>query len=156
VRCVVQRVTRAAVRVEGEVVGGIDGGLLVLAAFAPDDTAAELAWTARRLPDLRIFGDGQGLMNRSLRDVGGGILLVPQFTLYGDLRRGLRPSFTGSAPPADARRLYDGFARLLREQWPQVAEGRFGAAMAVELVNDGPVTLILDRERTGERTAPAC
>lgn len=155
-RCVVQRVTRAAVRVGGEVVGEIGGGLLVLAAFAPDDTAGELAWTARKLPDLRIFGDGAGLMNRSLRDVGGGILLVSQFTLYGDLSRGLRPSFTGSAPPEAARRLYDDFAGLLRAQWPRVAEGRFGAAMAVELVNDGPVTLILDRGRTAERTAPPC
>ncbi|MDO9170909.1 MAG: D-aminoacyl-tRNA deacylase [bacterium] len=155
-RCVVQRVSRAAVRVEGEVVGEIGGGLLVLAAFAPDDTADELGWTARKLPDLRLFGDDAGLMNRSLREVGGGILLVSQFTLYGDLSRGLRPSFTGSAPPAAARRLYEEFAGLLRAQWPAVAEGRFGAAMAVELVNDGPVTLILDRERARGRTAPAC
>ena len=155
-RCVVQRVTRAAVRVQDEVVGEIGGGLLVLAAFAPDDTADELGWTARKLPDLRIFGDDAGLMNRSLRDVGGGILLVSQFTLYGDIRRGLRPSFTGSAPPEAARRLYDDFATLLRAQWPQVAEGRFGAAMSVELLNDGPVTLILERGRSGGKTATAC
>lgn len=155
-RCVVQRVTRAAVRVRGEVVGEIGGGLLVLAAFAPDDNADELGWTARKLPDLRIFGDDAGLMNRSLRDVGGGILLVSQFTLFGDIRRGLRPSFTGSAPPEAARRLYDVFAALLRAQWPLVAEGRFGAAMTVELVNDGPVTLILERGRSGGKTATTC
>ncbi len=155
-RCVVQRVTSAAVRVAGEVVGEIGGGLLVLAAFAPDDTEDELRWTARKLPDLRVFGDDDGLMNRSLRDVGGGILLVSQFTLYGDIRRGLRPSFTGSAPPAAARDLYVAFARLLRAQWPVVAEGRFGAVMAVESVNDGPVTLILDRERSGGKNAAAC
>lgn len=147
-RCVVQRVARAEVRVDGAVTGRIDGGLLVLAAFAPGDGEAELAWTARKLPDLRIFADAAGLMNRSLRDVGGGILLVSQFTLYGNSRRGNRPGFTGAAPPADAERLYDRFAALLRESWPRVEEGRFGASMEVESVNAGPVTLIVDRERT--------
>lgn len=145
-RCVVQRVSRAEVRVAGEATGRIDGGLLVLAAFAPDDTEAELAWMARKLPALRLFNDGQGRINRSLADVGGGILLVSQFTLYGDCRRGNRPSFTGSAPPDRARELYARFGELLREAWPEVAEGVFAASMSVDLVNEGPVTLVLDRD----------
>lgn len=145
-RCVVQRVSRAAVRVDGGVVGRIDGGLLVLAAFAPGDTEAELAWMARKLPALRLFSDEEGRINRSLAETGGGILLVSQFTLYGDCRRGHRPSFTGSAPPERARELYARFGALLREAWPEVAEGEFGASMAVELVNEGPVTLVVDRE----------
>ncbi len=101
---------------------------------------------ARKLPDLRIFNDDEGKMNLSLRDVGGGILLVSQFTLYGDCRKGNRPSYVGSAPPARAEALYARFGVLLREQWPQVAEGRFGAMMDVSLLNRGPVTVIVDRE----------
>lgn len=148
-RCVVQRVSRAEVRVDGRVTGRIDGGLLVLAAFAPDDTEAELAWMARKLPALRLFNDDAGRINRSLADAGGGILLVSQFTLYGDSRRGHRPSFTGSAPPERALELYRRFGDLLREAWPEVAEGEFGAGMSVDLVNEGPVTLIVDREAEG-------
>ena len=145
-RCVVQRSGPARVDVDGETVGAIDGGLVVLAAFAAADGEPELAWMARKLPRLRIFRDGEGRMNRSLADAGGGILLVSQFTLYGDCRKGQRPSFAGSAPPEQAERLYARFGALLRGQWPAVAEGRFGAMMEVSLVNDGPVTLILDRE----------
>ena len=145
-RCVVQRVARAAVTVEGEETGRIDRGLLVLAAFAAGDTEVELAWMARKLPALRLFNDAAGRLNRSLADVDGGLLLVSQFTLYGDCRRGNRPSYTRSAPPEQARRLYERFADLLREHWPHVAEGRFGARMAVSLVNDGPVTVIVERE----------
>jgi len=144
-RCVVQRASRAEVRVDGTVTGRIDGGLVVLAAFAPGDTEDDLRWTARKLPALRIFRDDDDRMNRSLRDVGGGILLVSQFTLYGDVRRGNRPSFVASAPPDRARLLYERFGELLREEWPTVAEGVFGAMMEVDLVNDGPVTLILER-----------
>ncbi len=151
-RCVVQRVSRAAVTVDGEVVGAIDGGLLVLAAFAPGDTESELDWMARKLVALRLFNDEAGRMNLSLADVGGGILLVSQFTLYGDCRKGNRPSFVGSAPPDRARELYDRFAALLRGRWPTVAEGIFGARMAVELVNDGPVTVIVEREAKGAAT----
>jgi D-tyrosyl-tRNA(Tyr) deacylase len=132
--------------VAGETTGEISGGLVVLAAFSPTDTARELAWMARKLPDLRVFRDAEDRMNRSLRDVGGGILLVSQFTLYGDCRKGNRPSFVASAPPDQAAALYARFGDLLREQWREVAEGRFGAMMEVFLVNDGPVTLILERE----------
>jgi D-aminoacyl-tRNA deacylase len=146
VRCVIQRSGPARVDIDGRTVGAIDGGLVVLAAFAPADTEAELAWTARKLPDLRIFNDDDGKMNLSLRDVGGGILLVSQFTLYGDCRKGNRPSYVGSAPPAQAAALYARFGELLRTQWPQVAEGRFGALMDVSLTNLGPVTVILDRD----------
>jgi len=134
----------------GETVGRIDGGLVVLAAFGPGDTSDELAWMARKLPGLRIFNDTAGKMNLSLKDTGGGILLVSQFTLYGNCRKGNRPSFMGSAPPERARELYEEFGRLLRRQWPTVAEGEFGAMMKVDLVNDGPVTLVIDREASVE------
>ncbi len=145
-RCVVQRVGSAQVTVDGEVTGRIDRGLLVLAAFAPGDGETELRWMAAKLTNLRLFNDDQGLINLSLRDVGGGILLVSQFTLYGDCRKGNRPSFVGSAPPDVAEGLYRRFGEILRETWDTVAEGRFGAAMDVTLVNSGPVTVIVDRD----------
>jgi len=145
-RCVVQRAGRAEVRIDGEVTGRIDGGLVVLAAFAGDDGEAELAWMARKLVNLRLFNDAEGRINLSLKDTGGGILLVSQFTLYGDCRKGNRPSFVGSAPPERAADLYARFGRILREAWPEVAEGRFGARMEVSLVNSGPVTVIVDRD----------
>lgn len=145
-RCVVQRSGAAAVKIAGETVGSISAGLVVLAAFGPADSTAELSWMARKLPRLRIFRDGDDKMNLSLQDVGGGILLVSQFTLYGNCRKGMRPSFIGSAPPEKARELYGEFGRLLRLEWPTVAEGRFGEMMEVSLVNDGPVTLVIDRE----------
>ncbi len=151
-RCVVQRSGPARVEITGEVVGAIARGLVVLAAFAPDDTDAEMAWMAAKLPRLRLFDDGEGKLNLSLAEVGGGILLVSQFTLYGDCRKGNRPSYTGSAPPAEAEALYRRFAVILREQWPEVAEGRFGAMMSVSLTNEGPVTVILDRD--APRPAP--
>lgn len=145
-RCVVQRSGPARVTVAGEVTGAIDGGLVVLVGFGPRDTEQELSWMARKLPRLRIFRDQDERMNRSLIDVGGGILLISQFTLYGDCRKGQRPSFVGSAPPEQAQALYERFAALLRADWPQVAEGVFGAMMQVSLTNDGPVTLVLERE----------
>jgi D-tyrosyl-tRNA(Tyr) deacylase len=145
-RCVIQRSGPARVDIDGQTAGAIDDGLVVLAAFAPGDTERELAWMARKLPDLRLFNDTEGKMNLSLRDVGGGILLVSQFTLYGDCRQGNRPSYIGSAPSAQAEALYARFGVLLREQWPQVAEGRFGAMMEVALTNLGPVTVIVDRD----------
>jgi D-tyrosyl-tRNA(Tyr) deacylase len=151
-RCVVQRSGPAAVRIDGEVAGRIERGLVVLAAVAAGDTDDELAWMARKLPALRIFNDEDGKMNLALRDVGGGILLISQFTLYGDCRKGHRPSFVGAAPPDRAEELYRRFGALLRREWAEVAEGRFGAMMEVELVNDGPVTLIVEREaREAER-----
>ena len=152
-RCVVQRSGPASVRIAGETVGSIDSGLVVLAAFGPADTSVELAWMARKLPRLRIFNDPEGRMNLSLDDVGGGILLVSQFTLYGNCRKGMRPSFIGSAAPELARTLYEDFGKLLRQEWPTVAEGEFGASMEVSLLNDGPVTLIIDREAPHLETA---
>lgn len=149
-RCVVQRSGPARVTVAGQVTGAIENGLVVLVGFAPRDTTAELAWMARKLPRLRIFRDAEERMNRSLMDVGGGILLVSQFTLYGDCRKGQRPSFVGSAAPEPARELYEQFGALLRAEWPTVAEGVFGAMMEVSLTNDGPVTLILERETPGD------
>ena len=143
-RAVVQRVSRAAVGVSGEVVGAIDTGLLVLLGVAPGDSAEQVRWLADKIINLRIFNDGEGKMNRSLLDVGGGCLVVSQFTLYGDARKGRRPSFLDAAAPAVAVPLYESFADALRSQGVPVATGRFGADMQVELVNDGPVTLILD------------
>ena len=145
-RCVVQRSGPASVSVNGEIVGSIDRGLVVLAAFGPADTPRELDWMARKLPRLRIFNDPEGKMNLSLNETGGGILIVSQFTLYGNCLKGMRPSFIGSAAPDLARDLYLQFGGLLRREWGTVAEGEFGAMMEVSLVNDGPVTLILDRD----------
>jgi len=145
-RCVVQRSGPARVEIDGRLSGQIDGGLVVLAAFAASDTEKEMAWMVNKLLGLRIFCDDEGKMNLALRDVGGGVLLVSQFTLYGDCRKGMRPSFIGSAPPEQARTLYDRFGQLLRKAWPTVAEGEFGASMHVSLTNQGPVTLILDKD----------
>lgn len=138
-RVVVQRVASASVRVDGAEVGAIGAGLLVLVGIAPTDTPAQVAWMADRLAGLRIFADEAGKMNRSVREVGGGILVVSQFTLYGDATRGRRPSFLGAARPDLAAPLYEALADTLGAQ-----RGRFGADMQVSLVNDGPVTLLLD------------
>ena len=154
-RCVVQRSGPASVTIEGKSVGSIEKGLVVLAAFGPSDTSAELTWMARKLPRLRIFNDPDDKMNLSLQDVGGGILLVSQFTLYGNCLKGMRPSFIGSAPPDVAQNLYHEFGLLLRQEWSTVAEGEFGAMMQVSLVNDGPVTLIIDREAAPKAGADA-
>lgn len=149
-RCVVQRSGPARVDVAGRTVGSIDGGLVVLAAFSARDTERELEWMAEKLIRLRVFNDEEGRMNLALSDVGGGILLISQFTLYGNIRKGTRPSFTDSAPGEQARTLYERFGEMLRRRWDEVAEGEFGAHMQVSLVNDGPVTLILEREAPGE------
>ena len=145
-RVVLQRVSRAEVRVDGRVTGSIGTGFLILVGFAPGDTESQLVWMADKLLGLRIFGDDEGKMNRALADVGGGLLVVSQFTLYGDARKGRRPSFTDAAPPDVAIPLYERFVALLHEkgQGIPVATGEFGAMMDVELVNDGPVTLILE------------
>jgi D-tyrosyl-tRNA(Tyr) deacylase len=143
-RAVLQRVRRAAVTVGGETVGAVGAGWLVLLGVAPADTAAEVTWLADKVANLRAFEDNDGKMNRSVLDVGGGVLVVSQFTLYGDCRKGRRPSFTGAAPPAVAEPLYERFAAELRAAGLPVATGRFGADMQVELVNDGPVTFVLD------------
>ena len=145
-RAVVQRVSRAEVRIEGRVVGKIEQGLLLLVGFKADDTEASLSWMAEKVVGLRIFSDDEGKMNRALTDVGGGLLVVSQFTLYGDVQKGRRPSFIDAAPPPIAIPLYEHFVTLLRAQAPGPVEtGEFGAMMDVELVNDGPVTLLLER-----------
>lgn len=142
-----QRVTRAAVRVDGKTVGEIGRGFVVLVGFAPADTDANLAWMAEKIIGLRLFGDDEGKMNRDLAEVGGGILVVSQFTLYGDARKGRRPSFIDAAPPEIAIPLYERFVTMLRAKAGSipVATGEFGAMMEVELVNDGPVTLLLEK-----------
>jgi D-tyrosyl-tRNA(Tyr) deacylase len=145
VRAVVQRVSRAAVRVDGETVGAIGRGFVVLAGFAPDDTEPALAWMAEKLAGLRVFGDAEGKMNLGIEEIGGAMLVVSQFTLYGDASKGRRPSFIGAAPPEQAEALYERFVALLRERGVRVETGRFRAMMDVELVNDGPVTLLLER-----------
>jgi D-aminoacyl-tRNA deacylase len=147
-RVLIQRVTRASVSVEGKVVSEIAGGLLAFAGFRDTDTEQELEWMARKLPDLRIFEDAEGKMNLSVRETGGSILVVSQFTLYGDSRKGNRPNFMAAARPEVATKLYQEFARRLGEQIGEerVREGVFQAMMDVELVNSGPVTLMLERE----------
>lgn len=146
-RVVLQRVSRAEVRVGGRVTGRIAGGLLILVGFAPTDTDATLDWMAEKILGLRLFGDPDGKMNLDLDEVQGALLVVSQFTLYGDARKGRRPSFVDAAPPAVAVPLYERFVALLRERSGgiRVETGEFGAMMEVELVNDGPVTLILDK-----------
>ena len=145
-RALLQRVSRASVRVEGEVVGTIDGGLAVLLGVGPDDTDAVADDLARKAAELRIFRDEDGRTNRSLLEVGGSALVVSQFTLYADTRRGRRPGFTGAAQPELAERLYERFAATLGGLGVTVATGRFGAEMALELVNDGPFTIWLDTD----------
>jgi D-tyrosyl-tRNA(Tyr) deacylase len=144
VRALLQRTTGARVRVDGETVGEIGAGLVVLLGVGPDDDEATADALARRATELRIFDDEAGRTNRSLVDVGGAVLVVSQFTLYADTRRGRRPGFTGAAAPELAERLYLRFAEALRARGVEVAVGRFGAVMAVELVNDGPFTIWLD------------
>jgi D-tyrosyl-tRNA(Tyr) deacylase len=145
-RALLQRTTGAEVRVEGEVVGAIGLGLVILLGVAPGDTDAVAQDLARKIAELRIFRDEEGRANRSLGDVGGAALVVSQFTLYADTRKGRRPGFTGGAAPEIAERLYLRFAGALRELGVVVATGRFGAEMAVGLVNDGPFTIWLDTD----------
>ena len=144
-RLLVQRVREANVQVAGDVVARIDGGLLVLAGVARDDTPDDREWLARKLVEMRIFDDDQGVMNRSLLDVSGDVLAVSQFTLYASTRKGNRPSWSRAAPPEIAAPQFDAFVDALAERIGKpVATGRFGANMQVALVNDGPVTIWLD------------
>ncbi|HLI17046.1 MAG TPA: D-aminoacyl-tRNA deacylase [Rhodanobacteraceae bacterium] len=138
-----QRVSEASVTIDGEVVGAIDAGLLVLLAVEPGDGEAQAKRMCERLLGYRIFGDAEDKMNLSLADTRGGLLLVPQFTLAADTRKGMRPSFTTAAPPAEGKRWFDRLTDLARAAHPRVATGRFGAHMQVRLVNDGPVTIFL-------------
>ena len=143
-RLVLQRAARASVSVDGEVVGAIDRGLLILVGVADGDTEAQADALARKVAGLRIFADAEGRFNESLLDVGGAALVVSQFTLHADVRKGRRPSFTAAARPEVAEPLVKHFADALRSQGAHVETGRFGAMMSVELVNDGPFTVIID------------
>jgi D-tyrosyl-tRNA(Tyr) deacylase len=144
-RVVLQRVRRAFVTIEGRVAGAIDRGFCLLVGFTQGDTIAQVDWMADKVAGLRLFGDENGKMNLSLEDVEGALLIVSQFTLYGDVAKGRRPSFIDAARPELAVPLYERFVATLRERGFTVATGEFGADMLVEIHNDGPVTLILDR-----------
>jgi D-tyrosyl-tRNA(Tyr) deacylase len=143
-RAVIQRVTGARVTVDGAVVGEIGKGLVVLLGVSRDDTTSDADYLASKIVSLRIFDDAEGKMNVSVKDVGGGLLVVSQFTLYGDVRRGLRPSWSDAAPPEIAEPLYDEFVESCGKLVQPVETGSFRAMMQVELVNDGPVTLIVE------------
>lgn len=145
-RIVVQRVRRASVDVGGARISEIGRGLLLLVGVAPDDVRVNLEKVARRIANLRIFADDEGKMNRSILDVGGEVLAVSQFTLLGDTRKGRRPSFVGAAAPEIAEPLFEAFAEAVAREGVPVSTGQFGAKMAVELLNDGPVTLIIEVE----------
>ena len=147
-RAVVQRVTSARVSVDSRVVAAIEHGLLVLVGIARDDDATDTAYLANKIVGLRVFEDADHRFNRSVREVEGAVLLVSQFTLYGDCRRGRRPSFDQAAPPVEARAVYDALADAMRAHGVGVRTGEFQAHMAVESVNDGPVTILLDSGKT--------
>jgi len=146
-RAVVQRVSRAQVTVSGEITGKIDRGLLVLLGVSATDTKADADYLAEKLAGLRIFEDEGGKMNLAVGDVGGAVLVVSQFTLYGDVRRGKRPSFDAAARPEQARQLYEHFVARIRATGLRCETGRFQEMMQVELVNDGPVTILLDSSK---------
>jgi D-tyrosyl-tRNA(Tyr) deacylase len=147
-RAVVQRVTRARVTVDERLVGECGPGVLVLLGIAPSDGAAEVAWLAEKVANLRIFNDSDGKMNLSLLDSGGAALVVSQFTLYGDARKGRRPSFIRAAQGPEAEALYEGVIAAFRGLGIETSTGEFGAMMDVELVNAGPVTILLDSDKT--------
>jgi D-aminoacyl-tRNA deacylase len=146
-RAVVQRVTRANVTIDGEIVGEIGNGLVVLLGIARDDTKEDADYLVPKIASLRIFDDPDGKLNRSLKDIDGGLLIVSQFTLYGDVRRGLRPSWSDAAAPEIAEPLYDYFVESSRKLLGRVETGNFRKMMLVELVNDGPVTILLDSRK---------
>jgi len=145
-RALLQRVSHATVTVNGSIVGQIGRGFVVLLGVTQSDSKAEVEWLANKVAGLRVFDDSDGKMNASLTDVGGSLLVVSQFTLYGDARKGRRPSFTAAARPEQAEPLVEDFVHRLRERGFSVATGVFGANMDVEIHNDGPMTLMLERE----------
>ncbi|MBT3286118.1 MAG: D-tyrosyl-tRNA(Tyr) deacylase [Victivallales bacterium] len=145
-RALIQRVAEASVRIDGEVVGTIGPGILVLLGVREGDTEKEADFLAEKCLNLRIFEDEAGKMNRSVLDMEGEVLVVSQFTLYGDCRKGRRPSYTDAAPPLVSEPLYEHFVKQVRERGVHTATGRFGAMMAVSLTNDGPVTLLAEKE----------
>ncbi len=149
-RLVLQRVSRASVAVDGDIVGRCGRGLCVLVGVRTGDTRAEAEWLAEKTANLRIFSDEEGKMNRSLLDFGGEVLAVSQFTLYGDARKGRRPSFIDAEAPEPAARLVEYYIECLRKMGLKVETGVFGADMKVEIHNDGPVTILLERERSAE------
>jgi D-tyrosyl-tRNA(Tyr) deacylase len=147
-RAVLQRVDWAAVKVAEVEIARIGKGILALVGLSRDDSAEDMEWIARKIAELRIFDDSEGKLNLSLQDIGGQLLLVSQFTLYGDCRKGRRPSYSDAAPPAEAERMYQQFVEIARRFVPDVQTGQFQAMMDVSLVNSGPVTLILDSRKT--------
>lgn len=146
-RAVVERVSRASVSVNGEIIGKTDKGFLVLLGVGDGDTYEDLKYIAEKVMGLRVFSDENDKMNLSIRDIGGSILAISQFTLYGDCRKGRRPNFTSAMEPKTAERMYNDFVGILRDNGIETQTGKFGADMQVELVNDGPVTLILDSSK---------
>lgn len=144
-RVILQRVSRASVTISGRVAGSIDGGFCLLVGFTHADTSTDVVWMAEKIHGLRIFSDAEGKMNLALADVGGAVLVISQFTLYGDAAKGRRPSFIDAARPELAIPLYQEFLAALRARGLRVEAGEFGADMLVEIHNDGPVTLILER-----------
>jgi len=146
-RAVIQRVSQASVRIKGSTAGRIDHGLVVLLGIRADDTSRDLQWLADKIVHLRIFNDDEGKMNISLADIGGEMLIISQFTIYGDCRKGRRPGYSNSAPPEIAEPLYQQFIEEVKNHRITVATGTFRASMEVTLVNDGPVTLLLDSEK---------
>ena len=152
-RAVVQRVLRAKVTIDGEVSGAIDRGLLVYLGVGRGDGDRERDWMIDKITGLRIFGNDEGKFDKSVLDVGGKLLVVSQFTLYGDVKKGRRPSFDSAMPPVEAEKLYDAFVARARDVIA-VETGRFGAHMMVESINDGPVTILLDTQAIADKTAP--
>lgn len=146
-RAVIQRVSRGSVLIEDQETRSIGQGLVVLIGIHPDDTIREIEWMSEKIIHLRIFEDEEGKMNRSLQDIGGEMLIVSQFTLYGDCRKGRRPGYSAAAPPSIAEPVYLQFVERVRSQGTTVETGTFRASMKVELVNDGPVTLLLDSDK---------
>jgi D-tyrosyl-tRNA(Tyr) deacylase len=147
-RAVIQRVDGAEVRVDGNRIARIEKGILALIGFHRRDTRRDLEWMAKKIVELRIFNDRDGKLNLSLQDIGGGLLLVSQFTVYGDCRKGRRPSYSDAASPEEAQSRYEEFVQLAKEWVPGTQSGRFQAMMDVSLLNSGPVTLILDSHKT--------
>ena len=146
-RAVVQRVTEASVTVEGKIVGQIESGLMVLVAVRGEDTIQDMDYIAKKIAGLRIFSDEEGKMNLSVKDIGGKLLIVPQFTLYGSAIKGMRPSFTASGPVEEARCKFEQFIERLKQEEVPVETGIFQADMKVALINDGPVTILLDSSK---------
>ena len=146
-RVVVQRVSQAEVVIGGVPVARIGKGILALAAISRQDTEKDLSWMAKKIVELRIFNDSQGKLNLSLQDIGGQLLVVSQFTLYGECKKGRRPSYSDAAPPAEAERLYERFLEIVRQYVPDVKTGQFQSMMEVNLSNSGPVTLIIDSQK---------